>query len=85
MRATCATTGDTMPTLTIGTRTYTVSQERVIRAAERLHKFDEARRVHSIDRAKTQLSRAAGASENSSADAAKQAAAILLSQGITEI
>jgi hypothetical protein len=76
-----------MPTLTIGTRTYTVSRERVVRAAERLRKLGEVRRAQSIDKAKTQLARAAaaGSSENSSGNAAKQAAAMLLSQGITEI
>jgi hypothetical protein len=77
-----------MPTLTIGTRTYTVSRERVIRAAERLRKLGEARRAHSIDKAKTQLARtasAAGGAAKSAANAAKQAAAVLLSQGVTEI
>jgi CO/xanthine dehydrogenase Mo-binding subunit len=74
-----------MPTLTIGTRTYTVSHERVIRAAERLRKLSEARRAHSVDKAKTQLARAAASSDSSSGNAAKQAAAVLLSQGVSEI
>jgi len=74
-----------MPTLTIGKRTYTVSRERVIRAAERLHKLSEARRASGIEKAKTQLARAAAGSGDSADNAAKQAAAVLLSQGVTEI
>jgi hypothetical protein len=75
-----------MPTLTLGTRAYQVSEHRVRRQSERMFKMSAERRNHRLDRAKTQLARSArDADSDGAAAAAKEAAAILLSQGIKEI
>jgi hypothetical protein len=75
-----------MPTLTIGTRTYTVSNARVVREAERMFKLTPERRVHRVAGAKSSLARAAGAEGNTEElPATKAAAAIILSQGVSEI
>ena len=75
-----------MPTLSVGTRSYEVSEHRVRRQSERMFKMSAEQRNHRLDRAKTQLARSArDADSDGAAAAAKQAAAILLSQGINEI
>jgi hypothetical protein len=75
-----------MPTLTVGKRSYEVSDPRVTRQAERMFKMSPERRQHRIDGAKTQLVRSAKGSQSEGLlGAEKQAAAILLSQGVTEI
>jgi hypothetical protein len=73
-----------MPTLTIGTRTYTASNARVVREADRMFKLSPERRVHRLMRAK---SARAGGAKGSTEDmsATKAAVAIILSQGVTEI
>jgi hypothetical protein len=75
-----------MPTLSVGTRSYEVSEHRVRRQSERMFKMNAERRNHRLDRAKTQLARSArDADSDGAAATAKEAAAILLSQGIKEI
>ena len=75
-----------MPILTLGTRSYDVSEDRVRRQAERMFKMNAERRNHRLDRAKTQLARSARETDSEgAAAAAKEAAAVLLSQGIGEI
>ena len=75
-----------MPTLSVGTRSYEVSEHRVRRQSERMFKVTVEQRNHRVDRAKTQLARSARDKDSyGAAAAAKQAAAILLSQGIKEI
>jgi hypothetical protein len=75
-----------MPTLTVGTRSYTVSEPRVTRQAVRMFKMSPERRDHRVDAAKTQLARSAQGSKSEGVVAAeKQAAAILLSQGVKDI
>ena len=75
-----------MPTLTVGKRSYEVSDPRVTRQAERMFKMSPERRQHRVEGAKTQLARAAKGSKSDGVVAAeKQAAPILLSQGVTEI
>jgi hypothetical protein len=75
-----------MPTLTVGTRSYTVSDPRITRQAVRMFKMSPERRVHRVEAAKTQLVRAAQGSQSAGVLAAeRQAAAILLSQGVNEI
>ena len=75
-----------MPTLILGTRSYEVSEHRVRRQSERMFKMSAEQRNHRLDRAKTQLARSAReADSDGAAAAAKQAAAILLSQGIKEL
>ena len=75
-----------MPTLSVGTRSYEVSEDRVRRQSERMFKMNAEQRHHRLDRAKTQLARSARDSDSDgAAAAAKKAAAILLSQGIKEI
>ena len=75
-----------MPTLTVGKRSYEVSDHRVRRQSERMFKMNAEQRNHRLDRAKTQLARSARDSDSDgAAAAAKKAAAILLSQGIKEI
>ncbi len=75
-----------MPTLTVGTRSYTVSEPRVTRQAVRMFKMSPERRDHRVDAAKTQLARSAQGSQSEGVVAAeKQAAAILLSQGVKDI
>ena len=72
-----------MPTLSVGTRSYEVSEHRVRRQSERMFKMSAEQRNHRLDRAKTQLARSArDADSDGAAAAAKEAAAILLSQGI---
>ncbi len=72
-----------MPTLSVGTRSYEVSEPRVRRQSERMFKMSAEQRNHRLDRAKTQLARSArDADSDGAAAAAKEAAAILLSQGI---
>jgi hypothetical protein len=75
-----------MPTLTIGTRTYSASNARVVREADRMFKLSPERRVHRLAHAKSALARAGGA-KGSTKDmpATKAAVAIILSQGVTEI
>ena len=75
-----------MPTLTVGKRSYQLSDPRVTRQAERMFKMSRERRNHRVEAAKTQLVRAAQGSQSEGVPAAeKQAAAILLSQGVKEI
>jgi len=75
-----------MPTLILGTRSYEVSEHRVRRQSERMFKMSAEQRNHRLDRAKTQLARSAReADSDGAAAAAKQAAAILLSQGNKEL
>jgi hypothetical protein len=75
-----------MPTLTVGTRSYQVSDPRVTRQDVRMFKMSPERRKHRIEAAKTQLVRSAQRTQLAGAvGAEKQAAAILLSQGIEEI
>ena len=75
-----------MPTLMLGTRSYEVSERRVRQQSERMFKMTAERRNHRLDHAKTQLARSAQeADSDGAAAAAKEAAAILLSQGIKEI
>jgi hypothetical protein len=75
-----------MPTLTLGTRSYEVSEHRMRRQSERMFKMNAERRNHRLDRAKTLLARSAReADSDGAAAAAKEAAAILLSQGIKDI
>jgi hypothetical protein len=75
-----------MPTLTIGTRSYTVSDPRVTRQAVRMFKMSPEQRNHRVAAAKTQLVRSAQGSQSAGLLAAeKEAASILLSQGISEI
>ena len=75
-----------MPTLTLGKRSYEASENRVIRQAIRMFKISPERRKHRVERAKTQLARAARDKDApGTIAAAKQAAAVLLSQGIEEI
>jgi hypothetical protein len=75
-----------MPTLTLGKRSYDVGEGRLIRQAVRMFKMSPELRSYRVDRAKTQLARSARDTDAPGATAAaKQAAAILLSQGIKEI
>ena len=75
-----------MVTLTVGTRSYEVSEDRVRRQAERMFTMNAERRNNRLDRAKTQLARSARGGDSAGATAAaNKAAAILLSQGIKEI
>jgi hypothetical protein len=75
-----------MSVLTVGTRSYEVSEHRVRRQAERMFKMTAERRAHRLDRAKDRLARAARDKDAAGATAAaKAAAAILLSQDITKI
>jgi hypothetical protein len=74
-----------MATLTVGTRSYEVSENRVRRQSERMFTMSTERRNDRVDRAKTQLARAAREGDSAGAAAAKKAAAILLSQGIKQI
>lgn len=75
-----------MPTLTVGKRSYEVSEHRVTRQSERMFKMNAEQKNQRIDRAKTQLARwARDVDTDGAAAAAKEAAAILLSQGIKEI
>jgi hypothetical protein len=73
-----------MPVLTIGTRSYEVSEQRILREAQRMFRMSPARRGYRVEAAKDHLVRAAEA-RGDAADAARQAAAVLLSQGIREI
>jgi hypothetical protein len=77
-----------MPTLKIGTRTFDASNARVVRQAERMFKLSPARRAHRLEKAKTDLARAADAKGGKTMEelqATKRAVAIILSQGINEI
>lgn len=75
-----------MATLTVGTRSYEVREHRVRRQSERMFTMSAERRTHRLNRAKIQLARSAGDGHSPGATAAaKNAAAILLSQGIKEI
>jgi hypothetical protein len=75
-----------MPTLIVGTRSYELSDDRAGRPSERMFKMNAERRNHRLDRAKTQLARSARETDSDGATvAAKEAAAILLSQGVKEI
>jgi hypothetical protein len=75
-----------MPTLTLGTRSYEVSTSRITRQAVRMFKMSPERRKQRVEETKAQLVRSARGSQSAGAlAAAKDAAAILLSQGIKEI
>jgi hypothetical protein len=75
-----------MPTLTLAARSYDVGEGRIIRQSVRMSKMSPERRGHRVDRAKTQLARSARNTDAPGATAAaKQAATILLSQGIETI
>ena len=73
-----------MPVLTIGPRTFAVSDARRRREAERMFRMSPQRRAHRLNGAKSQLARAAGAAAENTG-AAKRAAAVILSQAIVEI
>jgi hypothetical protein len=75
-------------TLTIGTRLFEIGNNHVAREADRMQKLSPERRAHRLERAKYQLARAGGTKAIESAEpggAVKQAAAIILSAGVTEI
>ena len=77
-----------MPTLKIGTRVFEASNGRVVREADRMFKLSPERRAHRLAKAKTDLARAADAKGGKNMErlpATKRAAAIILSQGISEI
>jgi hypothetical protein len=77
-----------MLTLKIGTRSFKVSPSHVTREAERMFKLSSARRADRLERAKSQLARTGGAKGIEGLErggAARNAVAIILSQGITEI
>jgi len=75
-----------MSVLTVGTRSYQVNEHRVRRQAERMFKMTAEQRAHRLDSAKNRLARSARDKDSAGATAAaKEAAAILLSQGIKEI
>jgi hypothetical protein len=77
-----------MPMLKIGTRSFAVDDAAVAREADRMFKLSVERRSHRFERAKTQLARAGGTKEIERGEpggAVKQAVAIILSQGVTEI
>jgi hypothetical protein len=75
-----------MPTLSLGTRSYEVSGYRVRRQSERMFKMSAEQRQHRLDRAKTQMARSGReADSEGAAAAAKEAAAVLLSQDIKDI
>jgi hypothetical protein len=74
-----------MPTLTIGTRAFEVSETMVRREAVRMfRRMSPPRRAARIETAKTRLRRAVEAKGESS-PAARRAAAVIVSQGVTEI
>lgn len=67
-----------MPTLKIGTQIFEASNGRVVREADRMFKLSPERRAHRLEKAKTELARAADAkgSKNMEAlPATKRAAA----------
>jgi hypothetical protein len=72
-----------MPTLTIGTRRFETDEARVHRSAEQMFRLTPAQREYRIERAKTRLVREADAGREGSVVA--DAAATLISEGITEI
>jgi hypothetical protein len=75
-------------TLRIGTRAFAVSAARVAHEADRMFKLPAAQRAHRLDGAKTRLARAGGAEGiegREEGGAVQRAAAIILSQGVTEI
>jgi hypothetical protein len=77
-----------MPTLKIGTRSDTVSNGQVAREADRMFKLAPPHRAHRLDTAKTRLARAAAtksAKNDAPPPSAIRAAAIILSQNISEI
>jgi hypothetical protein len=77
-----------MLTLRIGTRSFEVSKTHVALEADRMFKLSPERRAHRLERAKSQLARAGGTKGIESAKpqgAVKQAAAIILSAGVSEI
>jgi hypothetical protein len=77
-----------MPALTIGTRSFAVSESHVACEAERMFKLTSDRRAHRLERAKSELARAGGelGIENvERGGAVAKAVAIILSQGINEI
>jgi hypothetical protein len=77
-----------MLTLKIGTRSFEIGNDQVAREADRMFKLSPQRRAHRLERAKTQLARAGGTKAIESAEPkgeVRQAAAIILSAGVTEI
>ena len=72
-----------MPTLIIGTRRFHADDWRVARAAEKMFPLSEEQRRHRIERAKTQIARSVDAGREG--EAVAEAAAALISQGITEL
>jgi hypothetical protein len=77
-----------MLTLKIGTRSFRISETQVAKEADRMFKLSAGRRAHRFERAKSQLARAGGTRDIESTEPrgpVKQAAAIILSRGITEI
>jgi hypothetical protein len=75
-----------MPTLRIGTRCFHADERRVAREAERMFRMSAAQRRHRVETAKTRLARAFDAGRDAADDAvAGHVAAVLLSQGISEI
>jgi hypothetical protein len=80
--------GRDMLTLNIGTRSFSISETQVAKEADRMFKLSAGRRAHRLERAKSQLARAGGTKAIESPEprgAVKQAAAIILSAGVTEI
>jgi hypothetical protein len=90
-----------MPTLKTANGTIEVGNGRIVRQAERMGKLSEPRRAHRLEKAKALLAKTteagAGAkpakggkgkkkaAKQGASPAAKQAAAILLAQGIAEV
>jgi hypothetical protein len=75
-----------MGTRSYEAHSYEVSEYRVRRQSERMFKMSAERRNHRLDGAKTQLTRSARVGDSAGATSpAKEAAAIMLSQGIKEI
>ena len=75
-----------MPRLIVGTRSYDVDEDQVIRYAVRLFRMTPERRAHCVSGAKSELVRTARDVDSPGTIAAsKEAAALLLSQGIARI
>jgi hypothetical protein len=72
-----------MPTLTIGTRRFHADDWRVTRAAEKMFPLSEEQRRYRIERAKTRIVRSIDAGRQD--EVVEDAAAALISQGITEL
>jgi hypothetical protein len=82
-----------MPTLKTGNGSIEVSSARVVRQAERMGKLSQPRRAHRLEKAKAALAAGAGGKGGKGkggkgkeiSPSARQAAAIVLSQGVNEV